>query len=109
MKVSNCRGAPARGDGAIEMRICPACKEHCDWENDEEESTEKPPTDTEIITFLESAFRNKTIHFSFMRFAGWEAEQPWLLDKHNYGFKRWQASTFRRLITAFMKDKEVLQ
>ena len=38
MKISDCCGAPCDGiEGAEEMGICLKCKEHCTWEDDEED------------------------------------------------------------------------
>ena len=61
-------------------------------------------TDTERLDYLEKAFQNETVSFTFMRFAGWEATRPWLLDRHNYGYRRWNAITLRELIDGFAAD-----
>ena len=61
-------------------------------------------TDTERLDFLEERFRNETVSFSFMRYQGGEADQPWLLDKHNYGYRRWHAFTLRELIDGFAAE-----
>ena len=43
MKFSDCCGASPDGiDGAEETGICPDCKEHCEWIDDEEEETPPP-------------------------------------------------------------------
>ena len=36
MLISNCCGAPCVGDGCEEMGLCPDCKEHCEWEEQDE-------------------------------------------------------------------------
>ena len=66
--------------------------------------SETPMTDTERLDFLERKFMNRTVSFSFMRFAGWDVETPWVLDRHNYGTKRWVARTLRDLIDGFAKE-----
>lgn len=55
-------------------------------------------TDTERLNLIEDIFRNETVSFSFMRFVGWEANKPWICDRHNFGYKRWHANTLRELI-----------
>lgn len=49
MKISDCCGAPCAGiDGCEETGICPDCKEHCEWVDDEEdEMNDKKPWDDE--------------------------------------------------------------
>ena len=38
MTISDCCGAPCDGiEGAEEVGLCPACHEHCEWIDDEEE------------------------------------------------------------------------
>ena len=37
MMLSNCCGTPASIE-AVEMGICPACKEHCEFDEEEEET-----------------------------------------------------------------------
>ena len=49
MKISDCCGAPCAGiEGCEETGICPDCKEHCEWVDDEEdEMNGKKPWDDE--------------------------------------------------------------
>jgi hypothetical protein len=49
MKISDCCGAPCAGiEGCEETGICPDCKEHCEWVDDEEdEMNDKKPWDDE--------------------------------------------------------------
>ena len=38
MTISDCCGAPFDGiEGAEDACLCPACHEHCEWIDDEEE------------------------------------------------------------------------
>jgi hypothetical protein len=40
MKISECCGAPANREGVLEMGICPRCKEHCEFIEEDEGETQ---------------------------------------------------------------------
>lgn len=61
-------------------------------------------SDTELIDKFEEIMKDETIMFSFMRYKGWEAEQPWICDKHSYGFRRWTSHTLRELMEGLISE-----